>query len=369
MKRRVLPVGLVALAALAGCQYRDPFRLGFLAGLSGRGAVTSEDGRNGTILAVEQVNAAGGMQGRALELVVQDNGDDAASARGAMQRLLDSGVQAIVGPFASAAAMAVLPLAEQAGVLLLSPNATASTLAGLDDMLVMLSPSTRDVAGAYAQRLWQRGLRRLAVATATDPRNAVYAMAWRDEFSTAFRALGGVVVAQADFASDAGTAYSEVVRRMLAAGPDGLVFASGSVDAVRLAQQARMQAAALPVAVADAAAGEALLTLGGASVEGVIAGQLHDRASTAPRYLAFVEAFRSRFGRLPGYHAVVSHDAVTVLVQAQRRRAAGESLKQAVLRHGPYDGLQQTVLLDATGNTARPPHFVVVRGGHFEPLR
>lgn len=369
MKRRALPAGLVALAALAGCQRRAPFPLGFLAGLSGRGAVTSEDGRNGTILAVEQVNAAGGVQGRLLELVVQDNGDDAATARIAMQRLLDDGVQAIVGPFASAIAAAVLPQAEQAGVLLLSPNATAASLAGLDDMLVMLSPSTRQAARAYARLLWQRGLRRLAIATATDPRNAVYAVSWRDEFSAAFRALGGALVAQADFASDAGTAYSAVVGEMIAARPDGLVFACGSVDAVRLAQQARRQASALPVAVADAAAGEALITLGGAAVEGVVAGQLHDRSSTAPRYLAFVEAYRSRFGRLPGYHAVISHDAVSVLAQALARRAAGESLKQAVLRHGPYAGLQQDMTLDAAGDTAGAPHFVVVRDGRFEALR
>lgn len=369
MRRRALPAGLIALAGLAGCSPAGPFKLGFLAGLSGRAAVTSEDGRNGCILAVEQVNATGGMQGQLLELVVQDNGDDAATARSAMQQLLQARVQAVIGPFASAVAVAVLPLAQQAGVLLLSPNATASVLAGQDDALLMLNPSTREATRAYAQLLWQRGLRRLATATATDPRNAVYAVAWRDEFADAFRALGGVLAAQVDFASDPATAYGEVVRKMLDSRPDGLVFACGSVDAVRLAQQARRQAPALPVAVADAAGGEALIAIGGRAVEGIVVGQLHDRSNTSARYRAFVDAYQSRFGRMPGYHAVISHDAVTVLVQAQGRRGAAESMKGAVLRHGPYDGLQQPIVFDRFGDTTRAPHFVTVRDGRFEPLR
>ncbi len=358
-----------ALAALAGCSRQGPFKLGFLAGLSGRAAVTSEEGRNGAILAVEQVNQAGGLGGLPIELTVQDNGDDVQTALRAMQALVAAGVQAVVGPFASSVAREVLPLAEKAGVLLVSPNATASALAEQDDALVMLNPSTREATRAYAELLWRRGQRRVAVATATDARNGLYAMAWRDEFSAAFQALGGTVTAQQGFASDASTAYGQVVRSLLDSQPDGLVFACGSVDAVRLAQQVRKQAPEMPVAVADGAAGEALIALGGDAVEGIIAGQLHDRSSRAPRYLGFVEAYQARFGRQPGYHAVLSHDAITVLVQAQTRRGRGESLKQAVLRHGPYDGLQQPIVLDASGDTTRPPFFVVVRDGRFEPLR
>lgn len=369
MRRRALVAGLAGLAGLAGCQARGLSRIGFLAGLSGRGAATSVDGRNGAILAVEQVNAAGDTGGRPLELVVQDNGDDPATARKAMENLVAAQVQAVVGPFASAIATAVLPQATQAGLLLVSPNATASVLAGKDDMLLMLSPCTRDTTHAYAQLLWQRGHRRMAVATATDPRNAVYAVAWRDEFCAAFQALGGAVAATVDFASDAATAYGDVVREMLQQRPDGLVFACGSVDAVRLAQQAQRQAPGLPMAVADAAGGEALIALGGRAVEGVLVGQMHDRSSTSARYLAFVAAYQARFGRGPGYHAAIAHDAVTVLVQAAARSRAGESLKQAVLRHGPYDGLQQPIGFDGFGDTTRAPSFVVVQDGRYQPLR
>lgn len=368
MRRRTLLAGMGALATLGGCSRPVPIKLGFLAGLSGRAAVTSEDGRNGTMLAVEQANLAGGIGGQPLELLVQDNGDDAQTARSALQALVAAGVQATIGPFSSQVVQELLPLAEKAGVLMLSPTATAAVLTRQDDAFVMLSPSTRELTRAYAELLWQRGQRRLAIATATDTRNGLYAMAWRDGFSAAFLALGGVLAAQQGFASDASTAYGDVVRALLDSQPDGMVFACGSVDAVRLAVQARKQAAELPVAVAEGAGGEALIALGGQAVEGIVVGQLHDRSSRAPRYLGFVDAYQARFGRLPGYHAVLSHDAVTVLVQAQARRSRGEPLKQAVLRHGPYDGLQQPIVLDRFGDMVRRPYFVVVRGGRFEPL-
>lgn len=363
VKRRVLLAGLAA-AGLAGCLARGPLRIGFLAGLVGRGAAIGGDGRNGAVLAVEQTNAAGGR----LELLVQDNGDTADTARVAMDVLLRAQVQAIVGPFSSGLAVAVLPQAEQAGVLLVSPNATSSALAGRDDALFMMSPSTRAASQAYAALLWRRGQRRVALGTATDAHNAVYAKAWRDEFAAAFEALGGAVVARVDFLADVGAPYDAVVQGLLAPRPDGLVLVCGSVHAARLAQRTHALAPGVPLAVADAAGGEALIALGGRAVEGVVVGQVYDRSDGSARYAAFLAAFRQRFGREPGYHAVLSYDAVTVLAQAQARRSAGEGLRQAVLRHGPYDGLQQPIAFDRFGDADRPTHFVVVRGGRFEPL-
>ena len=367
MNWRLAAALLLSLVCLAGCEADAPLRIGFLAGLSGRGAVSNEDGRNGAILAVEQHNARE-KAARPLELLVQDNGNDATAARAAMAALLTAHADAIVGPFASSVAVVVLPQAQQAGVVMISPNATASVLAGKDDQLLMLNPSTREVSRAYAELLWKRGQRRIAVAAATDAANAVYAVAWRDEFGDAFRALGGQIVARVDFDSNPATAYGDVVQRMLAGRPDGLVFVCGTLDAVRLAQQARKQAPELPMAAADAAAGESLATLGGRAVEGVLVGQLHDRASTSARYQAFMLAYQARFSRAPGYHAMVAYDAVTVLAQAAQRRQRGESMKQAVLRHGPYDGLQQPIAFDASGDAQRAVHFTVVHDGRFEAL-
>lgn len=359
---------LVLSTLLAGCAPEPPLRIGVLVGLSGRSVASGQDGRNGALLAAEQRNAAGGVQGRKLELLVQDSGMSPDTARTAMQALLDAKVDAVVGPFSSFAAVAVLPMANQAGVVLVSPNATASELAGQDDQMLMLSTSTRDATRAYAERLWQRGHRRMAVATSVEARNAVFYKAWRDEFKAAFRALGGEILPGADFTADAELAYQQVVANLLVGQPDGVMLVCQVVDVARLAQQLERQAPQLPLATADGAATEALLRLGGRAVEGMLVGQPRDAASTAPAYTAFVQAFRERFGEPPGYPAVIAYDAVNLLVEAQGRRRPGEPLKTALLQRGPYPGLQQPIALDAFGDVRDGLHFAVVREGRFHVL-
>lgn len=363
-----LAAGMAMLVGLAGCTPEPPLRVGLLAGLSGRGANAAEDGRNGAMLAIEQRNAAGGVHGRALELVVRDNGPTAQSAVAAVDALQAVPVEAIVGPFISSVAMAVLPQIDAAHLLMLSPTATATALAGRDDFLLRLNPTTQSSAGEYARQLYQRGQRRVALAVASDPGNAAYALAWRDGFRPAFVALGGEIAAEVEFKSRVDTPYAEIVLGMQAGRPDGLVFVGGPVEVARLAQQARRLAPGLPMAAAEAAAGEALVELGGQAIEGLLVAQMHDRADTSPRYLRFHADFVARFGRAPGFHAVAAHDAVTVLADALVRRKPGETPRQAVLQHGPYQGLQQSIVFDRYGDITRALHFAVVRKGRFELL-
>ncbi len=361
-----------ALAGLAllmtACTPEPPLRIGLLAGLSGRSVATGQDGRNGAVLAVEQHNAAVGTRTRQLELVVQDNGSDAASARQAMQALLGAQVRAVVGPFSSFVAAAALPLAQAAGTPLLSPSATAASLAGQDDQLLLMSPDTRAASAAYAERLWQQGLRRMAVATSVEPRNALYYTEWRDGFQAAFRRLGGEVLPGGDFLSDADPALGELARTLVAGAPDGVLLVCQVVDAARLARLLRRAAPQLPLAVADGAATHTLIALGGQAAEGMLVGQPRDMGSAASTHTTFLHSYRQRFGQEPGYPALMAYEAVNVLAAAQQRRAGGESLKDALVRRGPYAGLQQPIGFDAFGDAREGLRFAVVREGRFQVL-
>lgn len=367
MRCRAAPAWLLVLA-LTGCWSEPPLRIGLLASLAGRSIATGQDGRNGALLAVEQRNAAGGVGGRMLELVVQDNGPDADSATRAMRTLVDAKVQAVVGPFASFAALAALPLAESEGIVLLSPTATASSLAGLDDQLLLMSAPTRLATQAYAAQLWQRGHRRLVLATAVERRNAVFYKTWRDEFSAAFRQLGGELLQGVDFESGGDIDLRALAERLLSVRPDGVVLVAQVIDTVRLAQQLRRLAPDLPLVATDAATTDALIRLGGSAVEGMLLAQARDLGSAAAAYQAFVQAFSQRFGSEPGHPAVIAYDAVMVLAEAQLRRGRGESLKQALLRRGPYPGLQGDIGFDRMGDVRQGLQFAVVREGRFQAV-
>jgi branched-chain amino acid transport system substrate-binding protein len=92
--------------------------VGFIGGLSDRGSDVGEGGRNGLMLAIEQRNAAGGILGRPIELLVQDDGQNSVQAMEAARALVDANVDVVVGPFTSAMTAAVLPQMNQARVVM-----------------------------------------------------------------------------------------------------------------------------------------------------------------------------------------------------------------------------------------------------------
>lgn len=165
MKRMVLAGLLLALAALGALAYlrlenrRDPVVLGYVSCLTGKFSALSGSGRDGAVLAVEHVNARGGVAGRRLELVVVDDGFNPETAGEAVKSLHAMGASAVIGPFASAMAQPMLDAATRAGALLVSPTVATDDLTGKDDLFIRLIPTTASVSFALGKHMAQaRGL-------------------------------------------------------------------------------------------------------------------------------------------------------------------------------------------------------------------
>ena len=152
---------------------------------------------------------------------------------------------------------------------------------------------------------------------------------------------------------------------MLEAKPDSLFFISGAIDVARLAQQSRRLAPTLPIGATEWAASEQLLELGGKVVDGLLIVLNYNRDDTSPRYQEFRDAYFKRFQRHPGYSAVSAYDAATVLFSALRKRTEKESTKAAILKYGPYQGLQQEIAFDANGDTPRKVFFTEIHEGRY----
>jgi branched-chain amino acid transport system substrate-binding protein len=355
---------LAAVLILAACGPTEPVRLGFLAGLSGRSSDLGEAARNGVMLAIEQRNLAGGIDGREIELIIRDDGANPETAAQATAELVASGVAAIIGPITSSMAEAVLPVVNKAKVVMVSPTVTAMQLVGQDDYLFRINATTRDYARMYADFHYRRtGLRRVAIAM--DERNRAFSHSWLDEFQPAFNALGGEVTTVIPFKSGANVAFSAIMEQLLESRPDGLLFIAGTVDVVRLAQQAKLQSSGLPLVAVEWAASEQLHELGGAAVDGLHVVESYNRDDGSPRFAAFVTAYRKRFQQDPGYTSVAAHDAATVILDALARRSQDQSLKDALVALGPFDGLQQPIRFDRYGDTARKGYFLTMHEGRF----
>ena len=337
--------------------------IGVIAGLSGPVADLGESSRNGVLLAVEEANATGGVKGRRIVLRIHDDGQSAERVVGAVEALAKERVEAVIGPVTSAMGQAALPEAARRGVLLISPTITATSLRGHDDALFTISPSLAEVTRKTAEALYGQGFRRVAVAH--DVRNKAYSSDWLGHFRQDFEALGGRVVVDVPFSSDDMLSIETIARRLIDPKPDALHFVCGAVDAVRLVQAARHLGYQMAISSASWAATEHLIQLGGRSVEGMLTTQFFNRDDEASGYLAFRKRFVARFNQEPGFPAVAAYDATRALLTAYAQRRAGQSLKDALLAAGPFEGVQERWSFDRSGDARRGAVVAVVREGRF----
>lgn len=355
----------ICLFGMLACTPPEPLRIGFLGGLSGRVADLGIGGRNGATLAVEMRNQQGGINGRPIELIAEDDQQDPEVARQAVARLLARKVEVVIGPMTSAMALIVLPQFNAAGIPFISPTATTNALTAIDDQFFRVVAPTRSHVFKSAEHHFRvNGLRRVVLVC--DLRNDAYTKSWADDFRLAFEGLGGQVVDAIGFASN--ESLAALASSVLDSKPDGVVIISNSVDSALLIQQIRMRDAAVRIGTAEWAATERLVELGGRAVEGVVVAQYVDRESKAAAYLAFLSAYRKRFGHEPGYPGLTAFDATNVALDALTARSAGQTLKQALLTHADFAGAQSPIHFDANGDTQRETFLSVIENGRFKSL-
>lgn len=366
--RTLTVIVLAGLFAFAACAPPQPLRLGFLGGLSGRVADLGVDGRNGAMLAVELRNKAGGIKGRAVELLAEDDQQHPDAARKAVSRLIERKVVAIIGPMTSAMAIATTPLVNKAELVMVSPTATTNDLTALDDYFFRVLSPTRNFAGKSADYHLQRtGVRR--VAAVYDLRNKSYTESWLEDYRAAFTAAGGSVVGSISFSSSDETHFADLARQLLKTKADGILIIANSVDAAMLCQQLRRLNASIPIAAAEWSATERLIELGGRAVEGIVIAQFLDRQSEQPAYVEFRRNYVARYGKEPGYAGLTAFDATNVVLDGLEQQTAGQSLKQTLLMRKTFAGAQSPVVFDAFGDTSRETFLTTIKDGSFVALR
>ncbi len=202
----------------------EPFRVGVMESVTGPGETYGTVSVQAKQMAVDEINAAGGINGRPLELVVEDEKCNAQDAITAYHKLTDvDGVKIILGTSCSGAMLGAAPLAEEDGVVLFSGLATNPDIAGAGDFIFRTAISDTQVGIDTGNVLWADGVRRLATITeATD-----YAEGVRRTTVARFETLGGEVVGAERYVSDT-TDFRTQLTKLVEAGPDALHVAAQS---------------------------------------------------------------------------------------------------------------------------------------------
>ncbi len=317
-------LGVIAALAViaAACSDGDaadqaaPFRIGVMESLTGPGETYGTVASQAKQMAADEINAAGGINGRRLEFVVEDSKCGAQDAISAYNKLTKvDGLRIILGPSCSSAMLAVAPLAEADGVILFSGLASNPDIANAGDYIFRTQISDVQVGIDTGNTLWEDGIRTLATITETTD----YAEGVRRTSVAQFEQRGGRAVAAEKYQSDT-IDFRTQLAKLFAVNPDALHIAPQSeFSAGAIVKQAREVGYAGPIYAETVSVGTTALDIAGDAATGMkaITAYLDPDNEKAQQVLT---DFRNRYSyvTLP-WHLGSAYDDVYITAECLKR--------------------------------------------------
>ena len=272
----------------------QPFRVGVMESLTGPGETYGTVSVQAKQMAADEINVAGGINGRMLELVVEDSKCAAQDAITAYNKLTDvDGVKIILGTSCSGAMLGAAPLAEADGVVLFSGLATNPDIANAGDYIFRTAMSDQQRGLETGNVMWADGVRTLATVTElTD-----YAEGIRRTSVEQFLKLGGTVVAEERYASDIAD-FRTYLTKLVSANPDAVHLAAQSeFTGGTIIKQLRELGYQGPIYTEDVGAGTTALEIAGEAATGVKA-ILADIDPSNEKGQRVLQNFRDRYDYL-----------------------------------------------------------------------
>lgn len=361
-------LGALVILSLPACGEEPPLKIGFVGGVTGRVADLGVAGRDAVLLAVEEQNLAGGINGRKIELIVKDDQQDANIAEQVVHELLAERVDAIVGPMTSSMAVKLQPLVNASQTVMISPTAKTDQLSGQDDFFLRVTaPLSENARAMAANAVNDRRLKRFAVAY--DKSNKAFTETWLNYFREALSREGGEVVFAEGFDSQQNTRFLPLAERLLAEDVDGILFLSNAIDTALMTQQIRKLGSDVSLFCTEWAFTVDLISFGGRSVEGMTSFHSFNVNSQDHAYLLFKEKFVNRFGYTPSFATALAYDAATFLFLGLKKQPSSEHLKKALLELQTFSGLQSPITVDPFGDVKRKLFMTVIEDGQFKVIQ
>jgi branched-chain amino acid transport system substrate-binding protein len=355
---------LAALPQLVQAQApAAPVKIGVILPLTGDGAFWGDNARNALLLAADDINRAGGIKGRRLELLIEDGRCDPKASLNAFQKLIDADkTTAVIGEICSSATLAVAPVAERRKIVLLSPCSESADLTNAGQYIFRTWTPNNSQARVVARYLRNEvGARRVAVLAVYNGFGQPLADAFREEFQR----LGGEIAAFETY-QQGDMDFRAQLLRIRAGAPELIYLVSYPNDGMSAIRQ--MHALGIDIRVAATSNANSRDFLGplGPLAEGLLLADLDD--TTTPDFRA---RYEQKFARKwPGASscAGVAYDDVMILAKAVA--AVGEAsaaIKDFLAQLKDYHGVSGTITFDENGDLDREHKVYIVHGGELTP--
>jgi branched-chain amino acid transport system substrate-binding protein len=360
---------ILALAALApGLAYSQTIKIGVPVPLSGSSAAAGQDILNGAKMAAEKINKAGGVLGKQIELVPEDDACDAQTAVQAAQKLVDAGVAAVAGGYCSSAALPELTAFHRAGIPYVLDASTNPKLTEMGYDGVFRTIGRDDEQGPFAAGFMKNSLHVKRAAVIDD--NTTYAKGLAQNTVESLKKMG-VDVVYADSITPGQMDYSPTLTKVSSLNPDVIYYTGYFSEAGLLVKEARQVGLKMTFMGGDGTNDPTLMKTAGPAADGMI-------ITTAPlaQFLAgahdYVDQYTKSYGQGPGPYSVYEYDAVGVTAKAiaDAKSAKPADITAALHKITNYPGLTGSIGFDPKGDRSRAVYItIIVKNDQFEPYQ
>ncbi len=384
--RVALPLLTIALfAALTGCAKREAeIKVGEFGSLTGSTATFGISSKNGIELFVDNLNAQGGIGGKKIHILVEDDQSKPEEAATAVNKLIaQDGVVAVLGEVASSRSLAAAPICQSAGVPMISPSSTNPKVTEIGDdifRVCYIDPFQGLVIAKFARNT----LHFSKAAIFRDNKND-YSVGLANFFSEPFRGMGGTIVSDEAY-SEGDQDFKAQLTVIKSKKPEFLFIPGYYTEVGLIARQARELGITVPMLGGDGWTSDKLLEIAQDALNGSYFVNHYWEKDPNPAVQTFVQNYRKRYNATPDGLAALAYDAAGVLAHAMQelhtqdpkafetlsgppnadQKAARAKLRDLLAATRDFAGVTGRISLDEHRNAVKPAVFLGIENGAYK---
>jgi branched-chain amino acid transport system substrate-binding protein len=367
MKRLLTVVLILAVASIGlilGCaKEQKKIKIGAILPLTGSAAPYGQNAQRGILLALEEINAKGGIKGKKVEVIFEDSKTDPKEAVSALQKLYRiNNIPFIIGDINSTGVLAMAPIAEKNHIILFSPGASNPKISDAGEYIFRNWHSDAlegevDANFAYNRLGWKK--------TAVLYVNAAYGAGLAEVFRDTFKKLGGEIVAFEAYEQDAIDMRGQI-NRILSQNPDGIFLPGWPKEMSVALKQLKELGSKLPILSVQGFDDPSILKLAGIAAEGVIFSIPESPDPNDEMVKHFNVAYKQKFNMEPGVCSAAGYDALKIFMWAiEKAGYFPEKVQKEMAQLKDFPGADGKITFDERGDLLKPFSFKVVQQGKF----
>lgn len=361
MKRLLLIVlaGIMVLSLGLAVSAEDVVKIGLSAPITGNYAEYGENFRYSAQMAVEKINAEGGIRGHKVELVIMDSKGDPREAATIAQRFVENkDIVAEIGDFTSTACLAAAPIYERNGMVQLSPTASHPDFAPAGQYMFGIV-GTQDAEGPFnVEYIAQEymGLDSVAVIYI----NNDWGVVTKDRFVESAKEKGLEITTSQPF-FEGERDYNAVLTKIRETNPDGIYIAAMYNEASLITRQIDNLGWNVEMLAPSSVFSDNFIDLAGGSAEGLATNTFFALNDPEPKVQAFIAEFKERAGREPNLHAACAYDATLMLAEAIERAGFDRAaIRDELANTQNFVGVTGKLVFTKQGDIVRKYKIMVV---------